>query len=467
MKATLYTILLLSQASLALGQQTNHVPYSSYDHHKEVVKLLEAQERSMGALEKPTGANQRVIAQSYRSGIYFDSTTYRYSSTRGSRFNYNFLAYPLILEPSEAVSPKSADPTYVQADTTAEYKDSLEYTQSCTYSNDNKLVEVTANFFSEFSTIRHIRILQDYNMDGTDRVGYHWQTETASFGDTTTQIRTTYIAGKRIVDSSFGKNNGSWELGSYIRHNYDLANRRISDSLFAIVPGSTASELKQVTTMTYYPDNRAKTFVTDFYNDGERFQTAADSFGYQSGIAYTTFWQSESIVPDFPSHTVRREIRFPGSNGLPDSVQTSFTLTDNSTSRQTYKFHYNSANNPDYVLGYNDGNGGGVPDVQYQFYYENYDDGLSINDNLDRNSIDIFPNPFLDKLSIKLSDKTPTRIHISLTDAIGRILLSEDVLMTDGLYQISTPNIVAGVYYLRLSDINGNWLSKKLLKQVK
>lgn len=465
MKTTLYTILLLSQASLTLGQQLNYTPYSSYDHHKEVMKLLEAQERSLDALGKPTGANQRVIAQSYRSGIYFDSTTYRYSSTRGSRFNYNFLAYPLILEPSEAVSPKSADPTYVQSDTTAEYKDSLEYSQSCRYSNDNKLVEVTANFFSEFSTIRHIRILQNYNMDGTDRVRYHWQTETALFGDTTTQIRTTNMAGKRIVDSSFGKNNGSWELSSYIRHNYDLADRRISDSLFTIVPGGTASELKQVTTMTYYPDNRAKTFVTDFYNDGEWFQTAADSFGYQSGIAYTTFWQSESIVPDFPSHTVRREIRFPGSNGLPDSVQTSFTLTDNSTSRQTYKFHYNSANNPDYVLGYNEGNGGGVPDVQYHFYYENYDDGLSINDNLDRNSINIFPNPFSSKISVEILEEKPTKIHVTLTDMVGRIMSSKDFVVTGRLFQMSTDKLLAGSYILHITDNKGNCFSKKLLKR--
>lgn len=466
MRRILCAVLVLFGLSKTMAQQTIQSGYILSEHHQKIIKLLEDQERNLWAAEKPTGIKQRVIAQSYHAGTSFDSTAFKYSGRRGSRFNYNLFSFPRFMNLSfDTLNPRVFSPFYLLADTIATFTDTPMYADYCSYRPDNQIQNLFTDYFDEDYTIRHTRWYMDYNAEGLEKVRYQWQTTSSVLGDTAIMIRNFYVAGKRTIDSIWRRDNSNWILGSYIRHGYDASNRWLNDSTFAVTPGSSSSQLAQAISITYYADSRIKTFETEIFSDGMLWQKIADSFGYQIGIPYSTYWRSESTVPEFPSHTITEEKRFPGSNGLPDSVETSFTQTDNSIRRQTYHFQYNSLGNPEYVLGYDESNTSGIPDRKYHFYYENYDDGLSISNAAKKKPVKIYPNPFTNMLTIDVPSRELTKAILEWYNIFGQRLHIQQTVLEKGQNLITSPELSAGIYILHLKDESGNIQSWKLEKR--
>lgn len=77
-------------------------------------------------------------------------------------------------------------------------------------------------------------------------------------------------------------------------------------------------------------------------------------------------------------------------------------------------------------------------------------------------SIEVFPNPFSDVINLRYSANFKS-LDYQLTDIAGRMILKG--ILYENINQIQIPSVVPnGIYILRLSDQNGNTVSRKMVK---
>jgi hypothetical protein len=158
--------------------------------------------------------------------------------------------------------------------------------------------------------------------------------------------------------------------------------------------------------------------------------------------------------------------KFPGINGLPDSL-VAFSREqsmDPFEKEGTLIYQYNSFNNPvKETIIFADT----TPPSSVNFYYEEYEDSVSsIQPVTDSKDFQVYPNPFTDNINIDYKgDKTMQTVNIKLVNILGQILFQEKRSLNQGHNSIKLPETAAGNYFLIFTSPDGQAWSRKMLKQ--
>ncbi|MGN0033449.1 MAG: T9SS type A sorting domain-containing protein [Candidatus Limimorpha sp.] len=85
----------------------------------------------------------------------------------------------------------------------------------------------------------------------------------------------------------------------------------------------------------------------------------------------------------------------------------------------------------------------------------------------DELSYDIFPNPTTDNIYIRFYQGKIGNANIMVFNAIGQIVVSNDVFVEDGVneYQLSLNDVPQGIYFLRITNSDGLMRTIKIIKE--
>lgn len=76
----------------------------------------------------------------------------------------------------------------------------------------------------------------------------------------------------------------------------------------------------------------------------------------------------------------------------------------------------------------------------------------------------LYPNPFIDTIHLKFSEKINEEITISIYDVLGRILYKKNELPFNDELNINEINVVKGNYIIELKSLNYRYTSKIIKK---
>lgn len=457
-----FLFLLLIGSNIAIAQQGQDNLTSKCE--REVIQLLRRQlSANIGEL-KPTGLKQRVIAQSISDGINSDSTAFEYSGMRGSRFDFNLYYYDPVLE--NAMEP---DAFSILADSISSFRnDTIRYVDYAYYRAENKTDSLFTIFLDEIYDLDSTKMINVYDGNGTATHTYYFSYDPVT-SDTNAIIQYNYdiTHTNKLTDTVWGKESGSWLLGSTNQYHYNSLNQLDTATGWGDLSGTPTMLNKSI--YTYYPDGKLRTRLSTIYLDGTYFYSYSDTFGYTSGIDYCTWWQSIRTT-DFGNGgelLYSLSIKYPGINGNPDSTKlfTKNTASANWTPKGVYRYTYNSYDNPDEILYFQPSNTSGTPDQRRRFYYETYDDGLSIKDVDNDNTIMIYPNPFNSYLDIEWKERQNQKCKIKLVNLIGQEILSVTSYPKSGKLRLPVSQLANGFYSLLIEGVGGRIVSKKLVKK--
>lgn len=429
------------------------------------LRMLGAQFAS-GTAQKPTGTQHRVIAQAYRDfGGNTDSMTFKYSGTRGSRYNYNSeeLMYPVEFQPWYAprpMFPQVSDPMNLLADSVRFYESGIAGNlETATYRNDNKIINATSISGNPPSPTYHYRSSNVYNTQGHMITSYELESNDggASY-DTLSMVTTTYNSGftQVLVDSAFDKTASGYELSGLIQYYYGSSGK--ADSILIVDQMSAGNEK---IAFDYYTDGKLKLVTTT--SSGFNM---TDSFGYTSGIDYATLWDNKALVDlgGSPAIFGSRILRYPGTNSLPDSVAT-FDYDETTESWVPYEtavYTYTSFNAPESIEVLAEGE----PFSSMHFYYETYEDGgVSIRPVAENTAFGIYPNPFRNSLNIDWKGTAQSKVSVRLVNLLGQEVYHTDLKLNAGSNTLAIPAISDGQYIMVIRDSEGKTWSSKVVKR--
>jgi len=103
-------------------------------------------------------------------------------------------------------------------------------------------------------------------------------------------------------------------------------------------------------------------------------------------------------------------------------------------------------------------------DIGYS--YEFYSPTITVRRNLEGTHVNqVFPNPFTDFVDVTFTDVIYGAVQYDLFDTQGRLFYSGETLLDGSAYfQVATPNVASGVYFLRLQIGDQEAETIKLLK---
>jgi len=470
MKPTLKLSLMALVASFSIFPVFGQAAYpvkTNDDLHQNYILATLSQQASAFTAEKPTGTKQRVVAQTQTNSNLWDSTSFIYSGTKGSRYNYNSFTYneSLLIGwlPSQ-VMPNVQKPEDVLADTLIQIENSQITSRDYgIYRPDNQLSFVQSELGAWAFPNDRYQMAVTY--DATNRpITYYFSSySSATPADTTNILHFFYNAsGKIEMDSSWIKDNGGWEFESTTQYHYSNGIRMV-DSQFSM--SSSVLSPKRVTTYAYYPDGKLETMKSVAYDQGSPIQIIHDSLGYISNVPYATFWENKSISPSTGNSSSRRiKIFYPNaSTNLPDSARWIIYSTS-SQSEKIYRYEYNSFQNPEKITVYNSTSPTSNPYNILRFYYETFDDGVSVKEIVKENDVQVYPNPFNKVISV--STKGPSILtNLSLINISGQKVFSKSLNWQQGSYSLNVPNLIPGVYTLLLQDARGNIYTKRVVNK--
>jgi|GEM_PF-941309 len=446
------------------------------EHHAVVRQLLNRQGSSLA--QKPTGTRYRVIAQAVEAPSFenpgtteIDSTRFRYSGTRGSRFDYNstdllFNEYPEPIYAPAMMVPYTPDPLNMLADTITSYLDGvLTDASALTYRSDNKVSGLLSTYYNAGGTADYYdRYYADYNAQGhlTQNL-FLGGTASPSALDSLQKRIVSYNAAftQVLSDSVYTYDGTAFALEIVARYYYNASNRLDSAIVFNFTSGS-AEEAEKLY-LDYYSDGKLRRIIASSEADGF---SMADSFAYTTGIDYVTHWDSKfTFVFEGEELTFgSRIIRYPGSSGLPDSAKVyDFDgISGTWTEYQTITYSYTSFGEPGTITLTEAG--GGAEEV-HRFYYEEYDNGLSISPLAENKEFRVFPNPFQNHLAIDWKGKQQSQVTLRLVNILGQEVYRSGLKLVSGSNRITLPELQPGNYILLLQDAQGKTWSEKLVKK--
>jgi hypothetical protein len=471
MKKTL--ILSATLLGLMQAQAQTQMPFtkSFRGQHKEqhLLKSILSKQTPATA-QRPTGLHQRVVAQTLESVFSgsADSTTFRYNGAKGSTYDFNNLEYTYNSQFSYDYDPIYRFPGYVNpmnvlADTIKTYSDG-EMTSSAYahYRADNKIDSSflsyddgsgnweSAGFHNSFNAqgaLVYTNTLQGTPPETTYAHKYVYNT-----GSTRLESDTTFIAfsGTPVPVGAVTYHYNAGKLDSATFWDYDG---------MGLILGSRIK-------MTYNTAGKLVTLKSYFYETGVPMPTYTDSLGYTAGADYYTFFQEEYYDIDGLISDGYREVKYVGANGLPDSIK-AFEKED---ALSDYEYvakltpTYNSFNNPETFL-ITTPTTGPTPVGRFSFYYETWDDGLSIKPVAENKELSVYPNPFTDKINIDWKGQQQSNVTVRLTNMVGQEIYKSSVRLSTGRNAIVMPALSSGNYILIIQDGAGKSWSNKMVKK--
>jgi len=476
MKKTLLPLLLLgSIASFAQSPAANPFRRQTDHKHSQFVKALfqgyNTQASPVG--QKPTGTQQRVIAQvgTDDAGILQDSTTYKYSGTKGSQYNYDNpdLIYSSYF-PSDYLpalqEPFSNRSSQLLADSIFSYFPSDGYEATRGYYNSSNRVDSLHGLVDNGTGIYETKQYRQFNSAGYQTRDI-FLSNTAVGGSFDTISATTYYynaAGTQLLSDTTRSDDGTGlQPSSTLHYHYNAQNKL--DSVSTMLLNSGTPYLYTVNKIGYNSTGQVNKAATIYYNGGTTPSEAyIDSFGYTSGLSFYTL-NDESYV-DYSSGDIEvtRITKTVGSNNLPDTLLMSYGDGTNFIDVAYAKYHYTNFNNPDTVTvrALDDENS---LVGKYTFYYESYDDGISSIKGINRKNLNVYPNPFDNNVNIDWTGNTTALSSITLTNMLGQNIYSASLRLTSGHNAIDLPALSKGQYVLMIRDANGDTYTRQLTRK--
>ncbi len=435
--------------------------------HRAMVQQLLKNQFGGGTAQKPTGTQHRVIAQVMQElGGPVDSMSFKYSGTKGSNYNYDngdFL-YPQSFETWYAPRPMLptliSNPLDLLADTISFYDgNTVTDMETATYRSDNKITNSTSISIDPSADDYYFRIANVYNTQGHIVKAYNVESMNNGVNyDTLSLITTTYNGTftQAVVDTVFNKTAGGYEPVNLFKYYYNASNK-----IDSIVIADITLVPMQKFSFKYYPDGKLQQLINTSDD-----VTAVDSFGYTTGIAYATLWDSKVAITFEGETNVfgTRTLKYPGTSGLPDSARLyDYDETGNTWELfQTAKYSYTSFNEPQQIEFREDGDVLG----HFRFYYESYDDGVSsIKSIAEHKEFNIYPNPFRNNMSIDWKGKAQSDVSIRLVNILGQEVYSTSLQLNTGSNTLQLPALNSGNYILVIRDAEGKSWSSKVVKQ--
>jgi len=441
------------------------------DASKLMQSVLNAQLAKSSLGQKPTVIKQRVIAQNSmeidEGDTYNDSTRYTYIGSKGSKYNYNQFLYNTEFDPYYAPMTLDFDndgnPLNLLADSIRSYEDGELYaTQKAFYRSDNKMDSIRTSY----DLGEDAKIVVDYSASGVP---------ISRLGKVTTDGGATY----ETFDSATYSYNGDfskilesyayyYDIVSINRYTYNAQNKM--DTIFNTSTFSTF-ELVSRSIMDYYNDGRIRTILFQAFDavSGEWKTESQDSVGYAPGQDYFAYWrQSHNFDNDMFYDVILNE-QFPGANGLPDSAWISQLALNSSqwVKQQKFEYTYNTFNNPTKIKLWEYNTIGDLVDGGYaNFYYEEYDDGVSVKNITNNNQFKTYPNPFQNKITIDWKGKSSKeKVVVKMINIVGQEVFKKEMTVNSGVNEIEIPEVNAGNYVLIIQDAEGKTYQDKLIKK--
>lgn len=467
-------ILLASLATLlfthAQAQQLDEAALSR-KHLEALQRVMPEQYKTNPYALKPTGLQQRVIAQSNKysptSTLRKDSITYGYTGTRGSRFDFNS---PLIGYNEQL--PNTLEPTSYSllAENVKKYSnDNLIQTSTATYRTDNKVNTLIIHYqpFSPYGDSS--RTTNSYNVSGQATATDYIEYRTTGNIDRTTRYSYNN-AGQRVADSGWIMENGAWQLARFAHYHYNTAGQLDTATFWIYDQNTPKPDNKSV--YTYYPDGTLRTMSWSLHVSDTSLYSVHDTMGYTSGIDYFTFGESLTRYQDGSRLLINRRDRrenFPAANGSLDSSKF-YTWNPDSVRwdiRALLRHSCNNFGNPDNIREFIFQGQTAYLSRTFTFYYETYEEVLGITDKEKSSSFAVYPNPFTNRLFIRSNDKTamPGICQFRLMNMLGATVWSQQRTWNSGLSFNLPPDLVPGIYFFQVLKDDAPVHTTRLVKE--
>lgn len=109
-------------------------------------------------------------------------------------------------------------------------------------------------------------------------------------------------------------------------------------------------------------------------------------------------------------------------------------------------------------------NGSVAKETTNYYYYEDYDNGVSLNDVNSKVKVSVYPNPANAVLNIDFEETMQSDVHISIFDLTGKLTSHHQTKVKEN--KIDIKELATGQYLIQLSDKSGRSLfSQKFLKK--
>jgi len=438
-------------------------------HQEALQKALMEQHRRTGYVLKPTGLQQRVIAQCVkRLGSLLpsqtDSVIYGYTGSRGSRFDFNSLDVGYT-GPENTLAP---GPFSLLAESWINYSNGNSYqTGAITYRPDDKvnaMVIRNANPPSDIS-----RTINSYDNEGRAVATYY--TEYPGTGDTNRMTRYRYNnADQRTADSSWIKENGSWHLTDFQEYHYNTIGQKDTATFWTCDQNTPKLDNKSV--YTYYPDGTLCTMSWYKHVSDTALYSVYDTLGYTPGIRYFTFAESLTLYQDgsrlLTNQRIRRE-NFPAVNGSLDSAKFYIRNGDSANwdLNKILRYSCNDFGNPDSIREFRYVQQQEFHTRAFTFYYETYEEVLGIASPEKNCNFDLYPNPFTTKLFIRCSNKAAGGAYrFRLINMLGATMWSESKSWNTDLHSFNMPaTLTPGIYLFQIVRNDAPVYTARLVKK--
>lgn len=401
-------------------------------------------------LQKPTATKQRVIAQVYHSDISVaDSVVFVYNSNeRGStyrftpwddvgQYRYHLFVGNHIVEHAY----QSQDSYGVMADSFIVYNPEGEINmQSVPYYNAANTYDSFYNSYIWAGDTSKFRCRIRYNADGSiDSV----LDDTLYPGDdtyvTTQKIVYSYEDGIAVGDTTYGDGPDFWRAAAY---HYNTDGKADTITVFYDYGSITVSTF---VAFAYTAEGNVKTAHTYQLSEGSYYLNHKDSFGYTTGFDYPTYYEGVQGLLTGPEPEGYRYRFYADDGSLPDSlIAEEFTGDAPWTFSRSAYYTYNDYGNPEHIVNY----WAGWPEDRItNFYYEEYDDDLSIN--MPQQLLaTLYPNPCAGYVYIACKESGV--FAISISDIAGKQMMDGFIKGDAYVNTVDISALPPGVYSLRI-----------------
>lgn len=427
-------------------------------HAKQVSALLQPQQAM--AVQKPTGTQERVIAQVITEPDFFDSVSFSYSGTRGSRFDYNNLELMYNYELSSDYAPIPGiygygKPMDMLADSiiAIDGEEGLYSMIVGSYRDDNKLDSVY-----DFG---YRKVLNSYDENAylVGQTTFYIDEDGVIEADGP-ERKISYNAGYTQVTGDSLFSNG--DVIAYTEHIYGSDD--LVDTISWYWEGGSGMELNSRAILSYDAEGRVTTMELEDFISGVSSYKTVDTLSYVGNSVDFSSWISHYEEEGTLVETTVVEKSFDSEGQIDTVFITRNDIVEEETITMYGIFAYTAMNNPETITAYIQG----IPVAlaTFKFYYETYEDGGSgIEQTQSDFAFEAYPNPFTRELFLSLDRESTTEaLTIRLVDLQGRDVYSTTAQLQNGTQKLQLPELAEGIYQLLLQDASGKTATKKLVK---
>jgi len=474
-------ILTLSLLLAATG--TLHAQSSKFQRHlKTSVELFRqhalAKASGSAVAQKTTTLQQRVTAEAgYNvSGTILtksDTTLFRYSNGRGSKFDYNELFHNYYFPGNNdpGINPLDFGSINTQADTARYYRISatpiLDEEMSAAYAGNGKVLDY--RFRSVSSNYRE-RSVNRYDAQGRVDLmtGFEWNNTAQQWDSATRRVLTYNTQNEVLTDTIYQYNLGEWALLQVFQYAYNSSGKLVTASVKYDPTGAGVFIDYYDIGLEYYLNATLKTLQIDVNMSGTGLEAyERDSFAYDPTNTYRTFeqvWNYNSLAMQWEPSS--RTIRNVSAMGIPDTTWSfSWSQVTNSFLPDGFvKTAYNSYKNPTVMQSFTNNGSGFDNDHRYFFYYQDFDP-TAVKNVTAPEDMTVYPNPAANNISIRWKADAK-QVQLNIMNGAGQLVHSESMSRMKEQEQVSLSGLAAGMYWLTVTSSDGALLYRTpLMKQ--